>query len=93
LQRLAERSSEVSPLLRGGGFFHDRQSCLCYYWRSPASALFVIIAVVFEFLLLIQCRERPETAAAPPSVAKNFRRPIWLAIVTLRLGVIHAMEG
>jgi hypothetical protein len=31
------------------------------------------------------------TAAAPPSVAKNFRRRIWLAIVTLRLGVIHAM--
>jgi hypothetical protein len=32
-------------------------------------------------------------AAAPPSVAKNFRRPMWLAMVTLRLGVIHAMEG
>jgi hypothetical protein len=32
-------------------------------------------------------------AAAPPSVAKNFRRSMWLAIVTLRLGVIHAMEA
>src|SRR5262249_11775022 len=32
-------------------------------------------------------------AAALPSVAKNSRRPMWLAIVTLRLGVIHAMEG
>jgi hypothetical protein len=29
-------------------------------------------------------------AAAPPSVAKNFRRSMWLATVTLRLGVIHA---
>jgi hypothetical protein len=25
-------------------------------------------------------------AAAPPSVAKNFRRSMWLAIVTLRSG-------
>jgi len=35
-------------------------------------------------------------AAAPAplsSVAKNFRRSMWLAMVTLRLGVIHAMEG
>ena len=32
-------------------------------------------------------------AAAPPSVAKNLRRAMWLANVTLRLGVIHAMEG
>jgi hypothetical protein len=31
-------------------------------------------------------------AAAPPSVAKNFRRAMWLANVTLRLGVIHAMK-
>src|SRR5262249_38877010 len=29
-------------------------------------------------------------ATAPPSAAKNFRRSMWLAIVTLR-GVIHAM--
>jgi hypothetical protein len=33
------------------------------------------------------------TAAAPPSVAKNFRRPDVACHVTLRLGVIHAMEG
>jgi hypothetical protein len=26
-------------------------------------------------------------------VAKNFGRSMWLAMVTLRLGVIHAMEG
>jgi hypothetical protein len=31
-------------------------------------------------------------AVAPPSVAKNFHRSMWLAMVTLRLGVIHAME-
>ena len=31
-------------------------------------------------------------AAAPPSVAKNFRRPMWLAMCPLRLGVFHAME-
>jgi hypothetical protein len=32
-------------------------------------------------------------AAAPPSsVAKNFRRWMLLAMVTLRVGVIHAME-
>jgi hypothetical protein len=31
-------------------------------------------------------------AVAPPSAAKNFRRPMWLAMVTLRVGVIHAME-
>jgi hypothetical protein len=32
-------------------------------------------------------------AAAPASVAKNLRLPMWLAMWTLRLGVIHAMEG
>jgi hypothetical protein len=32
-------------------------------------------------------------ASAPPGVAKNFRRSMWLAIVTLRSGVIHAIGG
>src|SRR5262249_51235208 len=36
---------------------------------------------------------RGHDAAAPPSMAKNLRRRMWLAMVTLRLGVIHAMEG
>jgi hypothetical protein len=45
--------------------------------------------------LLRACRERPRgrCAAAHERGPKNFRRPMWLAMRPLRLGVIHAMEG
>jgi hypothetical protein len=52
-----------------------------YAIRLPANQ---VLQSRIEYLL---------TPAAPPSVAKNFRRSMWLAMVTLRAGVIHAMEA
>jgi hypothetical protein len=38
------------------------------------------------------CAASGHAAAAPPSVAKNFRRSMWLAMRPSGWGVIHAMD-
>src|SRR5262249_5950709 len=57
---------------------------------------YIIIRESYASFFIAGCCARAASghaAAAPPSVAKNFRRPMWLAMVNLRSGVIHAMEG